>query len=161
MLEICKLISTKHSVTSIAMIHRLGTVPICEESILIAVSTPHRQAAWKAGEEALELCKEKVEVWKLEEFGDGEGVWRSNRDGKVGFPVSNEELQTKGDNVKGILSTEGIRMIGKQPQELDDSKTAFAMATDQSGKLGPTGDKERPRPLFEKGHGPVKHAEHQ
>lgn len=70
------------------MIHRLGIVPIGEESILIAISCPHRQAAWKAGEEALEECKEKVEVWKKEEFGGEEGgVWRANRDGAVGVKV--------------------------------------------------------------------------
>lgn len=159
MLEICQSISAKHQVTSIAMIHRLGTVPICEESILIAVSTPHRQAAWRAGEEALELCKEKVEVWKLEEFGDGTGAWRANRDGKAGVPVSKEELQSEGDNVEGILGTEGIPMMGKKPERVDDSKRGFAMPKDESGKLGPTGDKERPRPLFEKGHGPVRHPE--
>ena len=73
MLEICQSISLKHSLTSIAMIHRLGVVPIGEESILIAISCPHRQAAWRAGEEALEECKEKVEVWKKEEFGGEEG----------------------------------------------------------------------------------------
>jgi molybdopterin synthase catalytic subunit len=88
MLEICKAIAAKHSLTSIAMIHRLGIVPIGEESILIAVSSPHRQAAWRAGEEALEQCKEKVEVWKKEEFGGEEGgVWRANRDGKEGWRV--------------------------------------------------------------------------
>lgn len=88
MLQICKDISTKYSLTSIAMIHRLGTVPIGEESILIAISCPHRQAAWRAGEEALEECKEKVEVWKKEEFGGEEGgVWRANRDGAVGVRV--------------------------------------------------------------------------
>jgi molybdopterin synthase catalytic subunit len=69
------------------MVHRLGVVPIGEESILIAVSAPHRQAAWRAGEEALEECKARVEVWKLEEFGDGEGVWRANRDGSIGHRV--------------------------------------------------------------------------
>jgi molybdopterin synthase catalytic subunit len=88
MLQICKEIYTKHSLTSIAMIHRLGTVPIGEESILIAISCPHRQAAWRAGEEALEECKEKVEVWKKEEFGGEEGgVWRANRDGAVGVRI--------------------------------------------------------------------------
>lgn len=70
------------------MVHRLGTVPIGEESIVIALSSPHRQAAWRAGEEALEECKAKVEVWKLEEFGGEEGgVWRANRDGAVGVKV--------------------------------------------------------------------------
>jgi molybdopterin synthase catalytic subunit len=92
MLAICKSIQEKHSLTSIAMIHRLGVVPVGEESILIAVSSPHRQAAWRAGEEALEECKEKVEVWKKEEFGgeDG-GVWRANRDGAVGVRIDKDE----------------------------------------------------------------------
>ena len=75
-----------------AMIHRLGVVPIGEESILIAISSPHRQAAWRAGEEALEECKEKVEVWKKEEFGGEEGgVWRANRDGGVGVRIDEDE----------------------------------------------------------------------
>ena len=85
MLSIARSVKERHSLTAVSMIHRLGVVPIGEESILIAVSAPHRQAAWKGGEEALEECKEKVEVWKLEEFGGDEGgVWRANRDGATG-----------------------------------------------------------------------------
>lgn len=88
MLSIAKDVKAKHSLTAISMIHRLGVCPIGEESILIAVSAPHRQAAWRAGEEALEACKEKVEIWKMEEFGgeDG-GLWRANRDGHPGVQV--------------------------------------------------------------------------
>ena len=88
MLKLAKDVKSKHGLTGIALIHRLGIVPIGEESILIAVSSPHRQAAWRAGEEALEVCKEKVEVWKLEEFEEGGGVWRANRDGQVGVKVA-------------------------------------------------------------------------
>jgi molybdopterin synthase catalytic subunit len=84
MLAIAKDIRDKHGLRGVAMIHRLGAVPIGEESILIAVSSPHRQAAWRAGEEALEECKNKVEVWKREEFEGEEGVWRANRDGAIG-----------------------------------------------------------------------------
>ena len=88
MLSIAQAVKEKHSLTAVTMIHRLGVVPIEEESILIAVSAPHRQAAWRGGEEALEACKEKVEVWKLEEFGGAKGgVWRANRDGTRGVQV--------------------------------------------------------------------------
>ncbi|KAM7209669.1 molybdopterin synthase [Naviculisporaceae sp. PSN 640] len=88
MLSIAKNILQKHSLKGIAMIHRLGVVPVGEESILIAVSSPHRKAAWLAGEEALEECKARVEIWKLEEFGGEEGgVWRANRDGALGVQV--------------------------------------------------------------------------
>ncbi|KAI1359104.1 Molybdopterin biosynthesis MoaE [Xylaria arbuscula] len=88
MLSLCKDIMARHGLKGIAMIHRLGTVPIGEESILIAVSAPHRQAAWKAGEEALEDCKKHVEVWKREEFEGEEGVWRANRDGIPGQKIN-------------------------------------------------------------------------
>ena len=77
----------------IAIVHRLGNVPIGEESILVCVSTAHRTAAWRAGEEALELCKERVEVWKLEQFADEEGgVWKANRDGTMGMKTQHGEL---------------------------------------------------------------------
>ncbi|KAF4124481.1 molybdopterin synthase catalytic subunit [Geosmithia morbida] len=84
MMTIAHSLTDKHDLRGFAMVHRLGTVPIGEESILIAVSTPHRQAAWRAGEEALEECKRRVEVWKREEFEGEGGIWRANRDGAAG-----------------------------------------------------------------------------
>ncbi|KAI9654561.1 MAG: Molybdopterin synthase catalytic subunit [Trizodia sp. TS-e1964] len=80
MLEIAKTISAKHSLTAICITHRLGNVPVGEESILIALSSPHRHAAWRAGEEVLEQCKARVEIWKLEEFNEDSSIWRSNLD---------------------------------------------------------------------------------
>ncbi|KAJ4990407.1 molybdenum cofactor synthesis protein 2b [Stagonosporopsis vannaccii] len=81
----------KHQCTKMAISHKLGECAIGEESIVIAVSAPHRKAAWLAGEEALELTKEKAEIWKLERFEGGEGVWRANRDGVMGEKVPKEE----------------------------------------------------------------------
>jgi molybdopterin synthase catalytic subunit len=71
MFQIAQGVKANHALTGITIVHRLGTVPIGEESILVAVASPHRYAAWRAGEEALEECKAKVEVWKEEEFGEG------------------------------------------------------------------------------------------
>jgi molybdopterin synthase catalytic subunit len=84
-------IQQKHALDKIAIVHKLGECPIGEESIVIAVSAKHRKAAWVAGEEALELTKEKAEIWKLERFEGGEGVWRANRDGAVGVRVDGVE----------------------------------------------------------------------
>jgi len=94
MMEIATAVRTKHSLKGIAIIHRLGVVPIGEESILIAVSSPHRQAAFRAGEEALEDCKSRVEVWKREEFEGEGGVWRANRDGIPGEKIAGPEQTT-------------------------------------------------------------------
>ncbi|KAI4247317.1 MAG: hypothetical protein LQ352_006185 [Teloschistes flavicans] len=85
MVSIAQRMKERYDMTAVSIIHRLGVVPVEEESIVIAVSAPHRHAAWKAGEEALEMCKDKLEVWKLEEFeGEEDGVWRANRDEATG-----------------------------------------------------------------------------
>ncbi|KAF3907218.1 hypothetical protein ABW20_dc0101347 [Dactylellina cionopaga] len=71
------------SLHAISIIHRLGIVPVGEDSIVIALSTSHRAEGWRIAEECLELVKDKVEIWKREWFMDG-GVWRANRDGGKG-----------------------------------------------------------------------------
>jgi molybdopterin synthase catalytic subunit len=88
--SIASALITKHQLTKVAIVHKLGECPIGDESIVIAVSAPHRQAAWRAGEEALEETKKRAEIWKLERFEGGEGVWRANRDGIMGVKVGDE-----------------------------------------------------------------------
>jgi molybdopterin synthase catalytic subunit len=84
MLNITKNLSSKHGLKGIAIAHRLGAVPIGEESILVAVSAPHHHAAWAALEEALEECRRKVEIWRWEKFDGEEGTWGTNEDEMVG-----------------------------------------------------------------------------
>lgn len=65
------------------IVHKLGVVEVEEESIAVAVSAGHRGPAWKGAEEILERCKERAEVWKMEEFvgeAEGSGQWRANKD---------------------------------------------------------------------------------
>ncbi|KAF1948571.1 Molybdopterin biosynthesis MoaE [Byssothecium circinans] len=93
--SIAEAMLNKHELTKIAIVHRLGECPVGEESIVIAVSAPHRQAAWRAGEEALEETKKRAEIWKLERFEGGEGVWRANRDGVMGVKVDEGEKEAE------------------------------------------------------------------
>lgn len=58
----------------IAFVHRLGRLEIGETSVLIAVSSPHRQAAFDACRLAIERLKHTVPIWKKEYFADG-AVW--------------------------------------------------------------------------------------
>jgi molybdopterin synthase catalytic subunit len=64
----------RHGLHGIAMRHRTGKLDIGETSVIIAVSAPHRQAAFIACSEALDMLKATVPVWKKEYFEDGE-VW--------------------------------------------------------------------------------------
>ncbi len=61
---------------AVGIVHRLGEVPVGEASVAIAVSSPHRAAAYEASREALERLKREVPIWKREHYADGEVVWR-------------------------------------------------------------------------------------
>ncbi|KAL5332863.1 molybdopterin synthase large subunit CnxH [Aspergillus crustosus] len=69
----------KFGLTGVSISHRLGVVPVKEASIAVAISAGHRGEAWKGAEEILENVKERVEIWKREEFVDGGMEWRENR----------------------------------------------------------------------------------
>jgi len=54
--------------------HRTGPLSIGEIPVIIAVSSAHRKAAFKACEFCIDTLKETVPIWKKEYFEDGE-VW--------------------------------------------------------------------------------------
>lgn len=54
--------------------HRIGSLQIGDVAVIIAVSTPHRKAAFEACQYAIDTLKETVPIWKKEIFEDGE-VW--------------------------------------------------------------------------------------
>jgi molybdopterin synthase catalytic subunit/molybdopterin converting factor small subunit len=59
-----------------AIVHRLGEVPVGEASVVIAVASPHRAAAYEASRTALERLKAEVPIWKREHYAEGSAVWR-------------------------------------------------------------------------------------
>ena len=64
-------------IKKIAMVHRIGRVDIGEASIVIAVSSAHRNEAFLACRYAIDTLKKTVPIWKKEFFHDGE-VWVEN-----------------------------------------------------------------------------------
>ena len=61
-------------IAHIGIVHRTGRLEIGETSVVIAVSAPHRGAAFEACEWAIRELKRTVPIWKKEIFEDGE-VW--------------------------------------------------------------------------------------
>jgi len=64
----------KFAIAHIGIVHRTGRLEIGETSVVIAVSAPHRRAAFEACEWAIRELKRTVPIWKKEVFEDGE-VW--------------------------------------------------------------------------------------
>src|SRR5947199_7447645 len=64
MREICAQLHEKYRIHRVAMVHRLGRLEIGETSVFIAVSAPHRPAAFDACRFAMHPLKRTVPSWK-------------------------------------------------------------------------------------------------
>ena len=57
------------------IVHRMGHLELGEASVAIAVSSPHRSAAFEAGKWLIDTLKEVVPIWKKENWADGTSEW--------------------------------------------------------------------------------------
>lgn len=74
---ICSSARASWNLHSIAVAHRIGTVPVGETSVFIAVSSVHRADALEACRFFIDEIKAKVPIWKKEVYSNGE-VWKEN-----------------------------------------------------------------------------------
>ena len=72
MRKIAESVEEKWKALKIVIHHRVGVLQVGEVPVIIAVSTPHRKAAFEACEYAIDTLKETVPIWKKEIFEDGE-----------------------------------------------------------------------------------------
>jgi len=89
MREIAAEVHAKFPIDRVAVAHRLGRLEIGETSVFIAVSAPHRAAAFDACRYAIDTLKRSVPIWKKEYFEEG-AVWG---DGEL--PPVPQDTQTR------------------------------------------------------------------
>lgn len=70
--KIARDVASEHKgLQHVSIVHRLGTVPVGEASIAIAVSSPHRAQAMAACQYIIDTLKVSVPIWKRENYVDG------------------------------------------------------------------------------------------
>ena len=62
-------------ISEVGVWHRVGILQIGETSLLVAVSSPHRQEAFEACQWCVDRVKEIVPVWKKEHWVSGGAEW--------------------------------------------------------------------------------------
>jgi molybdopterin synthase catalytic subunit len=62
-------------VIELAMIHRVGDLELGEISVVVAVSCPHRGAAFEVCQWLIDTLKRVVPIWKRETWEDGTHEW--------------------------------------------------------------------------------------
>jgi len=78
----------KFQIRDVAIVHRLGRLEIGEASVLIAVASAHRAAAFEACRWLIDTLKRTVPIWKKEFFEDG-AVWADGEPFPAEIPRAN------------------------------------------------------------------------
>ena len=68
----------RHGLCGAAAEHRVGTVPLSEPSVAVAVAAPHRGEAFAGAREVIDRIKAEAPIWKKEIEG-GEERWVEGR----------------------------------------------------------------------------------
>jgi molybdopterin synthase catalytic subunit len=74
-------------VERLALLHRLGDVPLSEPSVVVVASSPHRAEAFSAAQFCIDTLKETVPIWKREHW-DGGSDWSENAHAVRAVPES-------------------------------------------------------------------------
>jgi MoaE-MoaD fusion protein len=90
-------ITDKWGIDRVAIVHRTGLLNVGEASVVIAVSSAHRDEAFEACRHAIERIKEIVPIWKKEFYEDG-AIWvgsEADYQRETGrIPVSSTQSET-------------------------------------------------------------------
>jgi molybdopterin synthase catalytic subunit len=73
--EVARILVERFGVHRVALEHRLGNLRVGEASVVLAVSSAHREEAFRAVREGMDILKSTVPIWKREFFADGEDAW--------------------------------------------------------------------------------------
>jgi molybdopterin synthase catalytic subunit len=55
----------------LALLHRVGSVPVGESSVVVVASAPHRDVAFAAARFGIDTLKATVPIWKKEQWPGG------------------------------------------------------------------------------------------
>jgi molybdopterin synthase catalytic subunit len=73
--EVAATIAAGHPEVRIAVLHRVGPLGIGDVALAAAVASGHRAEAFAACGALVDLVKERVPIWKRQQFTDGSDEW--------------------------------------------------------------------------------------
>jgi molybdopterin converting factor subunit 1 len=64
-------VAAAHGLCAVALVHRVGTVPLGEPSVIVAASAAHRGEAFAGARALIDRVKSEAPIWKVELTADG------------------------------------------------------------------------------------------
>lgn len=121
-----------HGLRAAAAEHRVGGVARGEPSVIVAVSSAHRPAAFAAAREAIDRIKAEAPVWKREASPGGGGEWVD------GTPAPDDPARLTHLDRDG--SARMVDVGAKQPSERVARARAHVRMSSQSARAVQAGD---------------------
>jgi len=63
--------AARHGLCAVALVHRIGRVPLSEPSVIVAASAPHRGEAFAGARALIDRVKAEAPIWKVELTAEG------------------------------------------------------------------------------------------
>jgi molybdopterin synthase catalytic subunit len=73
--EVAADVAARSDVEALAVAHRLGPLQVGDAALVVAVSAAHRQEAFAAAALLVDEVKDRLPVWKRQQFPDGTDEW--------------------------------------------------------------------------------------
>jgi len=73
--EVAAEVAAEFDVVGVAAVHRVGRLEIGDLAVVCAVSAAHRPEAFAATRALIDRLKERVPIWKHQQYADGSEDW--------------------------------------------------------------------------------------
>jgi molybdopterin synthase catalytic subunit len=73
--EVAAEVADEFDVVAVAAVHRVGVLDIGDLAVVSAVSAAHRGTAFEASRALIDRLKQRVPIWKHQQFADGSDEW--------------------------------------------------------------------------------------
>ena len=73
--DVAQEIGSRFDLISLGVAHRVGALAVGDAALIAAVSSAHRDEAFRACAALVDLTKERLPVWKHQVFTDGTDEW--------------------------------------------------------------------------------------
>jgi len=73
--DVAAQLAGREGVHAIAVEHRVGTLAVGDLAMVAAVSASHRAEAFRTCSDLVDLIKQRLPIWKHQQFADGTAEW--------------------------------------------------------------------------------------
>lgn len=68
-------VAADFDVQAVAVVHRVGQLGIGDLAVVLGTASSHRAVAFEASRALIDRLKQRVPIWKRQEFDDGSDTW--------------------------------------------------------------------------------------